>query len=96
MYFLLDVRFTRCTYCLLSVLLTFVGVIDSENQAKIKQEKTIDSTCNDMLDWLKSASQELQTPLTLSAKDDVLKQQIRQHEVCIRDHCKITIYKRSL
>ena len=45
------------------------------------QEKAINVTCDDMLTWLQGVSRELSTPVTLSAKDDVLKEQIRSHEV---------------
>jgi len=34
-----------------------------------------------MLSWLQSVGSQLQAPLQISARDDVLKEQMRQHEV---------------
>lgn len=61
----------------------FVDMIEAENQSKLNQEKTINSSCDDMLSWLQGVSKELSTPVTLSAKDDVLKEQCRNHEVSL-------------
>lgn len=58
-------------------------MIESENQSKMNQEKTINASCDDMLSWLQGVSRELSTPVTLSAKDDVLKEQMRNHEVSL-------------
>jgi len=51
------------------------------NESKAAQEQTITDSCDDMLTWLKSVGQQLQVPLSLSARDDVLKEQIRTHQV---------------